>query len=667
LVAVTAAVLAFGGFGLLLAVLGIYHLLPVVIVGTVATLGITAIAWPGHRSAARSRRMVTLPAVGMCILALGLAVWNGREAGHHVAIGRDPGVYAVTGKWIAVHGNLEVRTGTEWSTKSPGLTVVSLGTYAKGNDQLQFQFDHLTPVLFAEADNLGGDGLMFRVTALLGALALCAVYAVGCRLVRQPWLVLAAVGALGVSLPQLNVSRDTYSEPAVELLLWSGMWLALVAYRRRHLGMALLAGMALVGTTMSRIDAPVYLIPLPLLAALTWLAAKSAADRKFLARMCGAFLLGAAPVGVLGTIDIQDRAGHYYDDLHSEVHQLQLGLAASIVVAVGLVALWPLVRPTLRGLTDWARARRAGIATTAGCIVAFGLLLAWAIRPAVMHPLSTSTPLIGGLQDEAGLPFQPARSYAEDSVIWISWYLGPITVALAAVGAAVAVARSLRQAVAEYSLVLAVAGIGTALYLWKPSIAPDQIWAMRRFVPAAFPLFVLLAALALAAIADAVATRASSIPAVPILATGAAAMLAFPIGTTLPVRDFRPQAGFLAAVDATCRATGNHAAIVTALRDQDEEELVPALRSWCDVPVATMTRPFSAQQLRHLADEWQASGRTLWILGSTPTFITGSAPGLTPVLLTRGISSHELEMTIDRPPSRYVVGTLSIYASRVVP
>ena len=165
----------------------------------------------------------------MCVVALGSAAWNGHFAGHHVAIGRDPGVYAVTGKWIATHGDLEVHTGLEWASKSADVTVVYEGSYGHGYNDTLFQFDHLTPVLLAEANNLGGDGLMFRVPALLGALALCAIFAVGCRVVRRPWLVVAAVSALAVSLPQLNVSRDTFSEPAVQLLLWAGMFFLLIA------------------------------------------------------------------------------------------------------------------------------------------------------------------------------------------------------------------------------------------------------------------------------------------------------------------------------------------------------------------------------------------------------------------------------------------------------
>src|SRR5882724_10252605 len=203
LVIAVAAVVSFGACGMLFAVLGRYHPGPVLLLGSLGTAAVALVAWP-RRPALRPERVVagvTLPAIGMCLVAGGFAAWNGLYAGHHVAIGRDPGVYAVTGKWMATDGTLAIPTGPEWSAKDPGARVETLGLYAEDGSRLEFQFSHLTSVLLAEADNIGGDRLMFRVPALLGGLALCAVYAVGCLLVRRPWLVLAAVTALALSLP----------------------------------------------------------------------------------------------------------------------------------------------------------------------------------------------------------------------------------------------------------------------------------------------------------------------------------------------------------------------------------------------------------------------------------------------------------------------------------
>ncbi len=599
----------------------------------------------------------------MCLIAAGSAAWNAHYAGHHVAIGRDPGVYAVTGKWIATHGNLEVPTGLEWTSKSDNVTVVYGGSYGAGDNDTEFQFDHLTPVLLAEADNLGGDRLMFRAPALIGALALAAIFAVGCRVVRRPWLVLAAVAGLAVSLPQLNVTRDTFSEPAVQLLLWAGMFLVLLAYERARPGVALLAGAALAGTMMSRIDAPMYLVPLPLLAALTWLSTPSGPRRRSLLRLYGFFLVGAVPVAVLATVDVQVRGGAYYHDLHSQVVELQLGLSVSIIAGALLVLLWPLAKPRLYRPIGWLNSRRKGIAVLVGSVVPLGMIALWAIRPA-KPAHGAPNALVATLQKLAGLPVDPTRTYAELSVVWQSWYLGPVTVALATVGGAVLVARVIRRPDAAYCLVLSSAGFGTALYLWNPSIIPDQIWASRRFVPAAMPLLVLLAAFALAAMAESAWMRREALsPAV--LAIGGVALVAFPLATTIPVGRFSPESGYLAGVEATCRAAGPDAALLTAANDIGGQELVGALRTWCGVPVATMTRPFSAAELQQLAQEWRSTGRTLWVIGSSSALVTASAPGSAPTLVGELVSPRELEMTINRPPQHYAPVDAPIFAARI--
>lgn len=672
LVVATAGMLSFGGFGLLLAVLGRYAMVPAFAVGTLLTVLVSVLAWPrrrDHSTGDRSKsRGIRYPAIGMCIVALAFAVWNGSDAAHHVAIGRDPGVYAVTGKWIATHGNLEVPAHPQWEATAGGVSVELPGTYSEDSRHLEFQFNHLMPVLLAEADDLGGDPLLFRVPAVLGALALCAVFAAGCRLVRRPWLALVAVGTLALSLPQLNVSRDTYSEPSVELLLWTGLWLMLVAYQRRRFGMAVVAGAALGGTLLSRVDALVYLIPLPIVGALVLLTARSASDRRHLRKMHLGVLIGAVPVAILGTIDVIERGGRYYADLHAQILQLQLAMAASILVAVLLLAVWPHVAPRAAGATGWLAARRQGLAIASAVVLVVGLFAVWMLRPAVMTGLTSPIQLVAGLQRQAGIPVDPTRAYSEYSLSWISWYIGPIAVTLAIVGVGLVAARMWRRIDPAGALLLSVAGFGGALYLWKPSIVPDQIWAMRRFVPATMPLMVLLAAGAIAALGGVLAASAAGgIWERPVVAVGAAGMLMFPLGTSLPVAEFEPQAGVLTVVQAACKTVGPRGAVVFAANDPAGLLLSTAVRTWCDVPVAVLARPQSAAEVRQLARSWQASGRTLWIVGSSPDATAESAPGVTASLVASTTNPRELEMTIQRAPQSYSRSVHSLYAGSVAP
>ncbi len=669
LVVAIAGVLSFGGFGLLLAVLGDYRMLWAFLFGAAGTVVGSVIAWP-RKSSSRPSRGITLPALGMCIVALGFAVWNGLDSGHYVSVDRDPGVYATAGKWVAEHGSLEVSAGMVWVDKGHEFNWGSAGMYPEGAGRLEFQFNHLTAVLLAEGDNLGGDRLLFAMPAVLGALALCGVYAAGCRLVRRPWLVLVAVSALAISLPQLSVSRDTYSETSAQFLLWSGMWLTLIAFERRRLGVSLLAGATIAGAMLSRVDALVYLIPLPTLAVLAWLAAGSREDRRFRLRMYAMVLLGAAPVAALGTIDVMYRAGGYYNALHTQVKILQAGFALSVAVGLALVVGWP----RLPALRRWARRHRQRAAFGLGLMAIFGLTIAWALRPAFpLERLRGPNPTVAALQQAEGLPLDPTRSYSEQTMVWMSWYLGPIALTLAIIGTGILVARLVRRPDPAVALILFVAGIGTVLYLVTPQITPEQIWAMRRYVPAALPFLLLAAAVAVDAglvAAIAVLKRTTLRTSGIVKAVTAAivlAMIGFPLATTWPDRSFSSQAGFIGVIDDTCAYIGPDAAVLFVNDDRLRITLPQTMRSFCGAESADLVTRVSAQRIKEIADSWQAQGKALWVLGTSPALVATAAPGLTSKLVASATNTHLLERTLSRPPKGYQPETLSIYAARVSP
>jgi hypothetical protein len=651
-------VLSFGGIGLLLADLGHYSAalaLPLGAIGTVA--GVLA-GRPRHDGMSPRGRGTTLPALAMCAVAVGIAAWNTIDIAHHVVIGRDPGVYANTGRWLAEHGTLVIPASAvpvrhvDWS---------AYGTYVQPDGTLQFQFPHFLPAVLAEAHNIGGDALMFRLPAILGALAMLMMYAVGCRVVRRPWLVFAAVTGVGLSLPQLSVSRDTYSEVATQLLLWTGLMFLLRGYAKRAPGPVFLGGLAVGGTLMTRIDGVAYLIALPAVAAVGWLAVVPGADRRALARLHGAALLGVLPTAILGTIDVQRRAGHYYDDLHAQVTKLYLALGLSVAVALVLVAL----APRLAAARSWLQARRGGFAIGVAWMIAVGLALAWSLRPA--GPKQTTQALgtlVGGLERGENLPVQANRSFGEQSMRWIEWYIGPVALAAAIAGLCVLSVRAIRRGSASASVLLTTCGVTTAIYMWRPSITPDQIWAMRRFAPASLPLLMLAAAVAVDAVATAFATPRSG-PAWPrrIAIAGAAAMIAFPLGATLPVARFQPYANYLPLIRHTCTTIGPNAAVLVPIGDRDVR-LTQTLRSWCDVPAARFAAPLTAAQLHDVTAAFQAEGRTLWVLAAAAATVTKAAPQLAPRLVGTAISNREIQMTLLRPPQNYMTLRLTVYVAK---
>jgi hypothetical protein len=661
-VAGLSAVLSFGGFGLLLAVFGLYSAPAALLLGVAGTA--TGI-WLGRirRTARVARRAVHIPAAGMLLVAAGTAFWNAKDISHHVVADNDPGVYLLAGKWIARHGNLVVPGGTPWVGKGPYLNWWSVGTYPEPHATLQFQFAHLMPSLLAEAQNIGGDALMFRVPALLGAIGLCLIYAVGCRLISRPWLVLVAVSGLAVSLPQLYVSRDTFSESATEILLWGGIWLLLRCHAEGGMRLALLAGLAIGGTLMAHIDGVIYLVPLPLIAAAGWLAQSDPIRKWAVAKQCAAFVAGALPTAVLGTIDVQRHAGGYYAALQGKVHLLYASILGTTILAILAVVAWT-VWPVIG---RWAIGRRDQFAAVAAWAVAVVLIAAWALRPAgpkAMHASAASIP-IGILQKSSGLPFQPNRIYSEDSLRWIDWYIGPVALGLAIAGLCVLVIRTVRNGSASAAVVLImVAGI-TALYLWNPNLTPSQPWASRRYAAGSLPLFMLAAGVSLDAAAEVVHRRVQD-PAWPrrIVAVGAAGLVAFPLGTSLPVGNFQGDAGYIGLVKRACATFGPNGAVLFPQDGYDSLVLTQTFRDWCNIPVATLSHRLSEQQLQGVSNAMRQEGKALWLVADTAASITTAAPNLHPALIGEAISPRELEQTLERPPQYYATTKLTIVAAQ---
>ncbi len=300
LIVTVAALVSVTGSGLLLAVLGRYGLAPALLWGLLGTVVFAGLAL---RGSVRTRvgRSAHGPTLAMCVVALGSAAYNGVRDGHYVFVDRDPGVYAVAGRWIARTGTLRVQAGDPWILAKSGTNYASAGMYPEPGGFLEFQFNHLFAVLLAVAHGLGGDRVMFAANAVVGAVGLLGVYAVGVRVCRRPWLVAVGVTGLALTLPQLMFSRDTYSEPLTQLLLWSAMWLVLTAWERRRLGLAVLGGLALGATVMVRVDALLYLGVLPVVAALVFVAARRGGDRRFAAAWAGTVLAAALPPGLLGS------------------------------------------------------------------------------------------------------------------------------------------------------------------------------------------------------------------------------------------------------------------------------------------------------------------------------------------------------------------------------
>jgi hypothetical protein len=671
LVVIAAGVVSCGLFGVILALGGWFHWQLALILGGFGTIAGCALARPSRVGRGRTSRGTHFAAASLCAFAIALAIWNGAHDGHHVVLDIDSGVNTVAGKWIDQHGDLVVHAGQPWAGKGPEFVWSSQSMFPAGAQDLEFQFVHFLPALMAEADGIGGDAGLFFVLPFLGSLGLLSVYAVCVRICRQPWLSLAATAALGLSIPQVWVSRDPYSETSTQVLLWSGVFLLAESWRTRRLGPAALGGLALGATFVTRIDALIYLLPLPFLAAAAWVAVPRSVDRTVRRWQLLAATVGIAVAVAIGAIDLLWRGTGYYRVLQGQVKSLVAAIVASAVVGAAVLAAARAL-PALR--RSWTSLREH-VAVAAGSLVAVILLLGWAVRPAFIHrtSLEHANPTIPAAQIGEGLPPDPLRTYAEQSMQWMSWYLGPITVGLAILGTALFTYRAIRRPEPFTVLALALAGTCSALYLWNPNITPTQVYVMRRYVPATLPMVVIAAAFGAAWLIERLPIRTMPAAARRVVPSVVAlALVAFAVGMLIPVRSFRVQAGYNGLIDETCATLGPHAAVVLASPPASKpgaEDLPPlitqTLRSWCNVPVAEVAATIDPARLRQASRQFAGEGRTLWVITSTKEQLALVAPGSKPGLIRQVANSRQLQWTLTRPPRGYIKQTLMIYAAKV--
>jgi hypothetical protein len=607
------------------------------------------------------------------VAVAGITIWNASNASHQVLIIRDGGTYLNAGKWISGHGSLEVPPFDGPFTADSGLAASSAGMNRQG-DHLEFTLAHFFPALLAEAQGLGGDGLMFATVSLLGGLALLAFYLFARRVLLHPVAALGATLCLGLTMPQVAFSRDSTTEIPMQVLLFTAAWLLCDPRTLRRLGPAFVAGFFLGLLQAVHIDGLAFVVGLPFVVAVVWLRARAPERRRVLA--AGACAAGGVLLGVaLAFFDLLRRSSHYLRSLRFDVQRLSAAAIIAVVAAVAFVAAvrWWTRRADTAPRPVWPSRVSHPIGWIAAALVLVGGFGAWLVRPHLQTVRSRGASTVVGLVQHAnGLKIDPTRRYFEHSVQWVAWYLGPITVTLAIVGAAYAALMWIRGRLKLSAQIAALLLAPPALlYLWRPSITPDHIWVMRRFLPAILPLFVLVAFGGLNVLAE---RRVLGRPLrgwdgrrSVALALGVVA-IAYPAYTIRNVTQMTQQQGFETAVKKVCNRIGSRGAVIVP------QEAAPltwyydpqTFRSFCNVPVAIMgsgqtsaltprlnNARLSPAGLRALAREWAAQGRRLFVVAANRSTINSLVPHARPRVFRVLRTDHLLEQTLVRRPDSY--------------
>jgi hypothetical protein len=658
-----ALVVAFGVVSLTLAVAGIDHSYLVFPLGAVAWIGLLALARPILVAPGASTPRAHLEAALAVVFVGGIVYWHARHASQHVLINRDGGAYTNAGRWIAVHGNLRVVPNVGPFAHQASLIFKSAAITQNHDGSLSFQFAHLLPSLLALAQRIGGDRLMFATPALLAGTALLALWVVAWRLLRYPFVALAAVVAFAFVLPEVSFSRDTYSEIPTQVVLFTALWMLIDRNVLRRPRLALLAGLFLGALQGIRIDALALKLGLPVLFAWAWIRSDEA-DRPPIVRSAVACGIGLIPGLVIGFTDVILRSHEYFVDLRSNLKLLAALMAASAILSIVAA----LVARKVRAPSTWSAARTNLVADVIAIGVAAAGLLAWFVRPRLQTMRGAASRFVAGLQGAAHARVNPRRTYFEQSMHWMSWYLGPVVVAAGIVGAALLVRAILRTRQLGGAGLVAMLAPVSAIYLWKARAAPDQIWVMRRFLDSALPLLVLLAFGLVVALLRCVPRRLPRFVPIAVALVIALFAIGYPISTTVHVRAMTEQRGDLAIVKDACKIVGDDGAIIVLHSESGlaDNAFPQTLRGWCGVPVATLVTKANVQAtLERLAAQWQTQGRHLWALAGNGVTMHDALPSVKAMSTPVASNGFFLERTLLARPEHYTLEQLSFVLAQV--
>lgn len=394
--------------------------------------------------------------------------------------GRDMGVYANHGIYIASHGNLSPQYPVPYESKSWSQSFLP-GLYAT-TGVITVQFAHLFPVWLAQSyDSFGTDGL-FRLNAVLALVSLGLFFGLLRRFVSLPLAVLGTL-FLGGNVSQIWLARITLTEIMTQMWVVAALLTADLAYRDNQPNWARWSGILWGMTSLCRIDSFMFIafITVTHLIQRCFCVKEDNQEIMFWSRL----YQGAIPVFTLALAYYYFFSQPYFSDL---LRQLTLIAALTVVVTAGHLML-TLVKKNKLYLNNLLTTKTFWVFAV---IVIMAFLYGHLIRPH-LGQFSVFN------WQESGL--HGTRTYREDSLANLGAYLS-IPVLYAALGgwlAAVWRIWFLRQW--QWLLPVVVAGGAAFIYIYDPNISPDHYWAVRRFVPLILPGFIFFGTFSLAQLA----------------------------------------------------------------------------------------------------------------------------------------------------------------------
>lgn len=472
--------------------LGIHYwwtVLPLTVIGVASTWTMLSPKVAQTVASARAAGVAVVGTLAWCVANIAMAA-------EYLIVVRDPGFLTLSGKWLVNHPSTDIPTRGSIDAIGSHLNMLADAAQAwnLAGDVIQPQGAKLLPATLSVGGWIAGESGLLAANVVIGGVGILAVYALARRFLG-PYAALAPAGALALTVAHIGLSRAGYTEPLTLVFVVTGVLWAWRGIAQRSYGLVVAAAITSGATTFIRIDGASF--ALGALAGVTIALALSNAPRGWRMRVGLAFIGVQAVTLGLGYVSLWYWAGEYLERLEENTIALVSVYAIMAALCGVWVATWgrrlrgDSLATGLRAALGRRGAVGVGIAVSAVLVILASRPL-WMIarRGTERENHQFANGVVESFQRIAGLPIDGTRTYAESTMTWMSYYLTWVLVALAIVGFGVAAYRMVRRD-GTWAVFLGAIFAPTLLYLWNPSIIPDQIWAIRRFEPATIPGFVL--------------------------------------------------------------------------------------------------------------------------------------------------------------------------------
>jgi len=532
-------------------------------------------------------------------------------ASEYLVVTRDPGFLALTGVWLVDHPSTDIPTlgAIEAAAQQANVIPDAWQAWNLAGDVVQPQGAKMLPGVLSVGGWIAGIPGVLGMNIVIGGVGILAVYLVARRMLG-PLAALGPAALMALTVAHVGLTRSPYSEPLTLLLIMASVAWAWTGIAEGRKGALVAAGLASGATALCRIDGGVYALGVLLGVAAICFARGSKGMLPFITFVVPqAFMVGA------GYWSLSRWSTSYLERLGDESRTLGVAYAGVVValIVVQLIAAAPLVRRLVRGVAI-RRETVAKFAVSATVLTMVGL----ASRPLWMtdHRGTISTTdqftnsVVAQFQKLEGYPIDETRTYAENTVTWLSYYLTWPVLALATLGLAVIVWRTFTSRPAGLVFLGAVA-VPSAVYLIHPAIVPDQLWAIRRFEPATLPGLAIAAGVGAWWLVALVgrswpryARRASIVAAIIMIAAPVTTYVSVrpgdtPLVSASPYVFLSEQDGSRSEIDTLCGIIDGRPVILSG-----SSGYFGTIRVMCDVPVVLALVPLDTASIASMAQVW---------------------------------------------------------------